>query len=179
MIAQAAQGFVDFGNGSLVRNGREGIGSTRRLGGIGAGLTMGKIPGFCLIIMGRQIVVADGPGAGGTIVVLAYGKILLPPAQHRRSVKFGVAPHMVAGYRRKKPPLAIAPLLAGMVAMLPKHRIRVPIAPFPRQKIAALQNQNTQTGVGQGTGQGPAPGTAADDQDVGVHASLRGESQDR
>ena len=142
MQALGAQCLINTLDSRLMRQRRVRISRARRLGGVGAGLAMSEVPILRLRVMGREIVVTDGPRRRLAIDVAAHGKIRQPPAQNRRAVKFGIAADVIAGDRGERFACAIQPLFIGVVAMRVEHGFGVPVDRFARQIIAALQYQN-------------------------------------
>src|SRR5215216_5611826 len=149
-------------------------------------------PGFCwilsaiavyliqmlrLCVIRLQLVIADGPRGRDAAVMTNLTKVFLSQTKERCAVEFGVAANEVIRMRMQLLAVAVAPRLFGVVFTFEIYGARAPVLLFPRNVIAAFEEQGLLAGGREFVGECAATRARADDDYVVVivtgHDALR------
>jgi hypothetical protein len=99
-------------------------------------------------------------------VVLELTEILFTQTVKRRAIHLGCTAYEVVDAGLKGLAILVMPYVGGHIAVLDEHLFDAPVLGFPRQPVAAFQQQNALAHRCQMTGQRAAAGAAAYDDNV-------------
>src|SRR5437016_3586076 len=166
MQSLPAQSLDDFGHACGVRHRIVWKSAARRVGRIGAWLSVHLIRALGFLVVRRQGVVVDRPRRRDAIGMPHLVEIFAAHAVEHAAPELGIAANVVVRVREKFGAVLVEPPLSGSIPELLPHRLRAPVLLLLRDEIAALENEDTRCRVRQGVGSRPSARAAADDDDV-------------
>ncbi len=151
----------------LVLHGRiRVLGAGRPLGEVLAVPPVDEVEVLGLRVVRLQVAVVQRPGGRDAVVVADFAEVLGAHAEERGAVELGVPADVVVHLGREPVSVLVVPELRCAVLPFDEDRRRVPVVPFARQVVAALQKQDPLAGGRQAVGERAAAGACADDDDV-------------
>jgi hypothetical protein len=96
-----------------------------------------------------------------------FAKIFLTQPEEGRAIHFGVAPDVIVNSRMERATVPVVPGFLRLVFRVHEDRERIPILAFPRQIIAALEEEDALAGGSEPMRErAPARAAANDDEIV-------------
>ena len=117
-------------------------------------------------VIGLERVVADWPGRRDAVEMAQFAEILLAQTIERRAEHLGGAADKIVNLGLKRLSVRCQPGLRRDVAVDAEDVLDAPVAGFPRQPVAALEDQDPFPGRREPVGQSAPASAAADDDQV-------------
>ncbi len=130
------------------------------------GLTVHVIQPLGAVVVGRQFVVTDRPRRRRAVHMFERAKVLAPQPEQRAAPELAVAAHVVVRIRDELLALHVHPAFTGAVPEFAPHHIRVAIAVFLWDVVAAFKDEDARVMARQFVRDRSAACAAADDDDV-------------